>query len=370
MPNLSGKSFFDFDPPAFGLDVSDETVKLAMLAKSGRHFKLESFGKKRIPSGVIEHGEIKNPVKLQAVIKSLLEKVKGASLSTSYAVCSLPEEKSFVRVIQLPKAKKEEVEGAVTYEAENNIPLGIDEVYLDWQVIPPRFKHLEHMDVLIVATPKTIIDSYMEVFKKAGITPKVLEVESNAIIRSVIPNGFAEEPTFIIDLGPTVTTFILFSGNTLHLSSTLEISGQSFTELIAREFKLKIEDAENLKQRVGLDRKKEGGKVVECLIPALTDLVDQIKSHISFYNEHTEHEHVKPGTKPTGVRKALLCGGGANLKGLDAYLALELQMAVERANPWVNILKPPLREVPGISYSGSLSYTTALGLALRGAKKF
>ena len=370
MPHFKGKPIFEFDPSAFGLDVSDETVKLAKLKKIDKYFQLESYAKTRIPKGIIERGEIQDPKKLVTIIKNLVEGVKGAPLSTSYAVCSIPEEKSFLRVIQLPKAKKDEVAEAVKWEAENNIPMKIEDVYLDWQIIPPRSGKIKHMDVLIVATPKTIVDSYLEVFNNAGITPKVFEVESNAIVRSVIADGFAKEPTFIIDLGPTETTFILHSGYTLHFTSTLEISGNSFTELVARELKLDLKEAEKIKQKVGLDRKKESGKVVESLTPILTDLVDQIKNRLSFYDEHTEHEHVAKGTKPHEVKKALLCGGAANLKGLDAYLALELQIAVERANPWVNILKSPLREVPGISYSESLSYTTALGLALRGIKKF
>ena len=38
-------------------------------------------------------------------------------------------------------------------------------------------------------------------------------------------------------------------------------------------------------------------------------------------------------------------------------------------NPWVNILPEPLKEVPELSYEKSLSYTAALGLALRAQKE-
>ena len=69
------------------------------------------------------------------------------------------------------------------------------------------------------------------------------------------------------------------------------------------------------------------------------------------------------------VEKILLCGGGANLKGLANFLALELKSPVELGNPWINILPEPLKEIPELPYEKSLSYTSTLGLALRGIKE-
>jgi hypothetical protein len=46
-------------------------------------------------------------------------------------------------------------------------------------------------------------------------------------------------------------------------------------------------------------------------------------------------------------------------------LASSLNTKVEIGNPWVNILKEEIKEVPDISFENSLGYTTALGLALK-----
>jgi Tfp pilus assembly PilM family ATPase len=61
----------------------------------------------------------------------------------------------------------------------------------------------------------------------------------------------------------------------------------------------------------------------------------------------------------------MLCGGGANLKGLPQFLSERLKIPVVCGNPWVNILKPPIKSIPELSYQESLTYVTALGLALR-----
>ena len=69
------------------------------------------------------------------------------------------------------------------------------------------------------------------------------------------------------------------------------------------------------------------------------------------------------------MTKILLCGGGANLKGLSELLALELKIPVEIANPWVNILSEDQKETSELPFEKSLGYAVALGLALRGIKK-
>ena len=126
-------------------------------------------------------------------------------------------------------------------------------------------------------------------------------------------------------------------------------------------------EAKRLFYDVGLDKQADGGRTAAALYPMISDLAGQIKEYISFYESHAAHEHaLKSGAS---VKKILLCGGASNLTGLTIYLASILKIPVEAGNPWVNILKGNIREVPALPYRRSLSYTTALGLALSGIQK-
>ena len=87
---------------------------------------------------------------------------------------------------------------------------------------------------------------------------------------------------------------------------------------------------------------------------------------MNFYHTHASQENLSSEEKQ--VKKILFCGGGASLKGFAEFLSLKLKISVELGNPWTNILKEPLREVPEIPFEKSLGYATALGLALRGVK--
>ena len=98
---------------------------------------------------------------------------------------SLREEKSFFRVIQLPKVKIADIGKAIRWEIEANIPLPFEELVYDYEVVDSFDEHLDHVDVVISAFPKTIVDAYVRVLGAAGLRLACLELESQAIVRSV-----------------------------------------------------------------------------------------------------------------------------------------------------------------------------------------
>jgi len=395
--------FLTLKPEAFGLDISDLSLKIIQLKKTKEFFDLASFGEEKIKPGIIKGGEIKDEKALIKILKKALAEIKGENLRTKYVVASLPEEKAFLQVIQMPKMKEEELKSAVVYEAENYIPLPIEEVYLDSQIVPPVYSYssehqrkeeskkifssppslsphkssvmnevhqLDHFDVLITALPKKTVDPYLFSLKETGLKPISFEIESQAIARALIKNEVTTSPLLLIDLGATRTGFIVFSGHSLRLTSSIPVSSQSFNEIISKALGVNLAEAERLKIKYGLQSKvKKGKEVFEALIPALTDLIDQIKRYLRYYQTHASHEHLPPNGK--GVEKIFLCGGGAKLKGLTSFLSFQLKIPVEIGNPWINILAVPAQpEGRRLIYKKdeSLSYTTALGLALRGVR--
>jgi Tfp pilus assembly PilM family ATPase len=99
------------------------------------------------------------------------------------------------------------------------------------------------------------------------------------------------------------------------------------------------------------------------------DLVSETKNILRFYEEH-----VNPSGK---ISRILLSGGTSKLKHLpsvfkellvreqdEAHAVRSLSgLRVELGNPWLKILGK--KQVPPLSREDSLSYSTAIGLALR-----
>jgi len=351
---------FKINLQSFGLDISDKFLRIIKLARKRDNLVLESFGKTKIPIGIVEKGEIKTPQKLAVIIKQALKEINGKKIKTKYVTLSLPEEKSFLDVFKIPILKKEETEETIKFEIENYIPLEIEQVYFDFEKIKMKDNQKKYQEILIAAAPKKIVDPYLETLKQAGLRPLALEIECLSTVRALIKKNAKLESLLIIDIGEDKTSFIIFSGGSLRFTSTIPISSQTLTEAISKNLNIKLDKAELLKSEEGLIGKKD---VFDAMIPCLTDLTEQIKNHLAYYHSHNTEEKESKGSKK--LEKILICGSGANLKGLVNFLSSSLKIEVEIGNPWVNILKEEIKEVPKLPFKKSLGYTTALGLALK-----
>lgn len=361
--------FLELKPEPFALDFSDLSLKIIKLKKRGESLSVSSFGEASIPEGVIRNGEIKKEELLTEAIKKAVSAIKGSSLSTEYVVASLPERKAYIQVIQMPPLAPDDLKAAVVFEAENYIPLPVEEVYLDSEIISPSKGQAGKIDVLLAALPKKTVDPYFSALKKSGLKPVALEIESFSIARALIKKETAKEAVLILDLGPKRTTFIVFSGNSLKCSFSIPVSGQNFTEAISRHLRVDFREAEKMKGEQGLERKsKEGKEVFDALVPSLSDLTEQIKKYLAYYHSHVTHEYFPLDGKE--VKKAIISGQEANLKGLKSFLSEQLSLEVALGDPWVNILSEKAKREVEPSAAKSLSFASALGLALRAVKEY
>lgn len=349
---------FSLKPQTFGLDISDFSLKIAALKKNKKGgLKLASFGNFVVPSGIVEKGEIKDEKRLSEIIKNALSQIKGEKIKTKCVIASLPEEKSFLDRFRLPLMKQKETEEAVKFEIENYIPFPLEKVYFDFEKIQSNNEN--YQEILIAALPKNIAESYSRVLKGAGLRPLALEPECLSISRALLKKNKLINPVLIIDLGKTRTSFIFFSEKNIKLVSTIPFSSQQLTKALSKEMNISMDEAEKIKCEYGLTGKEEVSKI---LIPLFINLAKKIEGILEYYNFH-QSENLHP-TKP--LKKILLCGGGANLKGIEDFLNGQFKMKVILGNPWNNIFKIPLEQTPEISLEESLGYASALGLALRG----
>ncbi len=360
---LFSKKIYEVDPPAIGLDISDNCMRAVLLNNVGpKQIKVIAYAEQEIQKGLIEDGLIKNSDALMPLFRNLKKKGGLGFLDSKFVVADLPEQNAFLQVFSVPKMNSSEISQAIRWEIEGNIPMSLNEVYFDWQEIEPIGDSIDHIDVMVVAAPKGITESYVSLLESAKFIPKSLEVESSAIARALIPKNFASKPVLIIDFGGSRTGFIIFAGTAIRFTSSLPISGYQMTQAVAQAMNISFEDAEAIKREVGINKSSAYPKAVAAMTAIVDDLVLQIQRYLEYYKNHTFHEH----NMAHSISKILLAGGGANLKGLAPYLGSKLKFDVEIGNPWTNILEMPFKELPSLPFELSLSFTTAIGLALSG----
>lgn len=337
---------------AFGLDINDDSIKIFQFAKKGRLVYPTVFGSVPIPEGAIVNANFEDKEIIVNAVRKIIANPRQGKINTKYVVISLPESKCFLRIIKLPKMTDKEVIKAIKYEAEQHIPLKIDQVYLDWQIIDRKENHL---NVLIVASPKELVNSYVEILNKANLIPIAVETESIAITRSLIGKELSNKSILIVNLDQRRTSFIIFD-NIIQFTANIPITGEEFTKSIMKNLDTEKEKAEKLKRDVGLDKKDE--KLFKILGSSIDRLVDEMNNTIDFYKEHSEGKKV--------IDKIILCGESSKIPGLIPYIIQRAKRPVEIGNPWVNVFDPSLKIIPPIPKKDSQGYTTVIGLALRG----
>lgn len=330
---------------AFGLDISPTGVKFVQLRKTAGALYIEAAGNTPFPPNVIVNAEIVDTAGFQKHIIDSLQPYDQA-LSSSI-VASLPESKTFIQSIAIPKAANEPFQKRLVETLPEYIPLPVEESYYDAQIIREEG---DHWLAVVGAAPRGIVDLYLKVLQETNRTPLVLDIEAPAIVRAILRNNKPHTgTTALIDLGRSHAALIFLDHDVIQFTTSVPIAGDAVTAAIAQSLNLTIEQAEKAKQTCGLDPEKCEGSIRDILEGMVADLVTQITQTQSYYEDHF------PNTAP--LEQIILCGGGAHLLSLDTYLANALRVPVSIAQPWSGI-KGTLPESP-------LALTTALGLALR-----
>jgi len=345
--------------PVIGLDISDRSMKYLRF-KSRGGLSIDAFGEIDIPAGVIEKGEIQQEDKLIQLFATWFSREKKR-LRSKFVAVSLPEEKSFLRIIQLPHMDSDKVGNAIRWELEANIPLPLEDLSYDYEIIEQFVEGLDHIDVIVVAFPRTIVESYVRVLKRAGMQPIVLGLESQALVRSVMPSLGVRANAIIVDMGRTRTSFIIFAGNAIIFTTTIEVGGKHIEEAIVKALGVDHKQSVEIKKTAGLRKDVHEGKVFAALTPLLNQLVWKLRTSTDYYYKYAKHRHGSVAT----IGTIILSGGDSNLIGLDTYLSSALKTPVILADPFVSIRDLMQPSIPSVPRNQSLAYATAIGLVLR-----
>jgi len=354
-------SIFSPPPIPFGLDISERSLKLIGLTKKGNKSIITSHNEVKMPAGLIVDGEIKEKAKIISLIQKLIAEAKGQPIKNKTAVSCLPEAKTFIKLARIAKVPEEQLEKKIQEEIARHIPISPEEIYFDWQIIKRGKNYLE---IIVGLAPQKIVEDYTNLLNEAGLLPLALEIEAQAITRALIKpvqkkqNAVPETKAFL-DLGATRSSFIAADNNTIFFTVNLAIAGQNITKQIAQALKQTEKNAEKSKIKCSIKEKECNPSVKKIMSAAITSMATNIQESISFFDSHFP--------KRKKITSVTLCGGGANIINVDKILSEKLNLNIYKADPLTSVeLGLGLEKMTS---KDLLSYTTAIGLALRYANK-
>lgn len=319
-----GSDNFYHDEPLFGLDIGHSSIKVMQVeAHKDRQPQVLGYGSVKFPPNSIINGVIANYDNLSKSLYELFKDRLSGSIYTHRVACSLPTAHTFSRLMKLPEMADEDIAEAIKLEAEQYIPMPIGNLYIDYDI---SSRSPSGIELLMVAAPKAIVDSYIKLLENLNLQPVAIEPSMNAVSRLFgVADANSKAPAILIDFGSAAIDIAVFD-KTIFVNSTLSGGGQAMTNLISKSLKIDSQAAEDLKAKYGI---AEGQKqqIMSAIRPMLEELVREIRKMVRYYNDRVSGSHRE-------IVHIITSGGGAQMPGINEYLSSELQLPAKVLEPW------------------------------------
>lgn len=362
-------------PPPVGLDIGTDYIRAAQIKPSGSGNTLVAYGSVSMPFGAVVEGEIVDPEAVSGAIKELW---KRTGIRVKDVAIGVSNQKVVVRLIDLPYMERDELAGAIQYQAQDYIPIPVEEAILDFQIIgdymTPSDEHM--MEVLLVAGQRDMIASAVAAVEGAGLKLAQVDVTAFALVRSLLgtTSGWLSDETEagealgVVHISSGLTNIAVVERGIPRFTRVSSLAGNQFTQAIANVMNLTFDEAEELKIRAGLPSidapqtvPTQGEPEVlqvaqEALEREANKFIAEVRRSLDYY--------LTQATQVRTIKRIYLTGTGSQLLNLPSYLEKGLQTQVVLGDPLVQITASGAVEQAVLA--DRMGSAAAIGLALGG----
>ena len=347
-----------------GLDLGSCAFKLVALElKDSKRPLLMHAKVLEIPSGADQEAR-------QVFLKQLLE---GIPLTKFQQIVSVVDDPyTCVHQVLTPPMPAGELPGAVRWEMQRYLAVPPDEMAIAYQVVGEvENDGVKKLKILAVAVLRTAIQQHLALFSQTGLTPTQLLPKSVALAawyNRVRQAG--EAPTAILLLGGTGSEFLVVQGRQILFTRKIPVAGYDITKgmtgvLMTAQGPMGLNEleAEKIKRSMGIPTPGSseatvsgvsGMQLLSLIRGSLDRLAVELERSLAFYGE---------STGGIGVAQLILVGGGAHLKGLDAWLQARLGIRVTLPF-WMEEIQQASDALNGPAAVVPLSLVPAVGAAV------
>jgi type IV pilus assembly protein PilM len=360
-----------------GLDIEAGSVAAAEVKQNGAA-PVSAAAIEPLPAGVFHEGEVADADGLAEALKTLFTKNK----LSKHVRLGVGNQRVIVRTLRLPAIEDpKEMEAAVRFQAQEQIPMPLDQAVLEHQVVggvPAEEGAQPQLDVVVIAARQDMVRSFLEPIRRAGLQPVGVDLSAFGMIRALagvapaegsaaaaVENGAAEAPTQLDSPGPQAEAVLYCNlGDAINLAvargraclftRVSSVGLESIAGRLAGEAGLSSEHATQWLTHVGLEAAVEEiegdpavvGPARRLLEEGVGSLVDELRLSLDYYG-------AQESAVPVG--RIVLSGPGSAIPGLAARMEELLGLPIGAARP------PALS---GFEESAAARLTLPYGLAL------
>lgn len=310
-----------------GLDIGTSAVRAAVIQTTKGAPILKRYGEVSLSPGAVVNGEI---VDEGVVADAITRLFKQAKIPKKRVIVGMANQRVIVRQVLLPQQSEEELAQSLAFQAQDYIPIPIDEAVLDFVPIEDvvAADGTAQMSVLIIAAQKDMASELLGVLNKVGIKPLAFDLQAFALVRALNLGrlNLDAAASVIVNVGASLTQVIVSRSGTLHFLRIIPMGGNDFTRRVADELGISQEEAEELKKRVGVARddaavvEGDEGRAQTVITAQADSLIEEVRSSIDFYLSQT------PGGT---IDRLYISGNGTRLAFLASRLMNALNMQLD-----------------------------------------
>ena len=354
-----------------GLDVEAGSVAATEVASNGDS-AVAKFGMAPLGAGVFSEGEVSDPEALGDALKELFSEHK---LSKAVRV-GVASQRVAVRTLRLPLIEDHgELETAVRFQAQDHIPMPLDQAVFDWQVVGQATgaNGERQVDVVAVAARRDMLGGLMRALARAGLRPVGVDLSAFGMIRALARESFAPvDPGDYVDApgpatpqyeqgiaqhlggegsaaaaeagpqddGPArlycnlgdVTNLAVARNSTCLFTRVSPFGVEGIAQKLAERRQLTLVHAREWLVHVGMEQPLEGidgdtqtiAAARDSLAEGAARLVDELRMSLEYYG-------AQEGAVP--IEGVVACGPGTTIPGLMERLQRDLGQRFEIGKP-------------------------------------
>ncbi len=313
-------------PLNVGLDIGTSAVRAAVVQTGKGSPTLKRFGQVALPPGTIVGGEIVD----ESVMKDALSQLwKTAKLPKKRIVVGIANQRVIVRRIDLPYMSDEELKESLAFQAQEYIPIPVDEATLDYvpleEFTTPDGEPM--MSILAVAAQRAMTQDVLRIVDSVGAKVMAVDLQAFALVRAAFGTGLDVDSGTMafVDIGGSITQVTVVKNGTVRFLRILPMGGEDFTAALSDDLSLSSEQADQLKRRVGVAIEGEPtgtdseDQAKAILTRKANQLIDEVRGSIDYYLSQSSED---------SVDTIYIAGNGARLPHLANRLGRSLGVKV------------------------------------------
>lgn len=316
----------------FALDIGTTAVRVVQLRKSGDAWNLVKYGSAPVDIKVASSDAPEDQKRLGEVITNL---VSQADITERNVVVGIPSSKMFATVVDLPNLPAQELASTIKYQAEQFIPMSIDEAKIDWAVLGKSLRDPQKNEVLLASVANKFSESRLDLVESVGLNVVALEPDSLALTRALVqPTN--QDAMMIVDFGDFSTDLVAVLGGSPRLIRSIPVGLQTLVKAATQNLNIDSTQASQFIMKFGLHPDRLEGQILKSLDATLDQFVVEINKSVKFFQSRYPN---------VSLKYLMLSGYTLSIPAFGEYVAGKTGIQTVAGNAWGNVrYSPNLRD--------------------------